>query len=204
MNRHVKFVLLMTTLVTLAIAIAAIAWRVHLVGTVGLDLRPRPLAPAILLATPLFLAIALRVTARRLAALKPGISEDNPRHIQATLLILFAFVALCEGWMGLLYVEARLPQGDTFARSAIVFLGVMMAVRGNFYAKLSPPAVDGLNEAGWTRAALRTGWGSVVVGLALAVCALILPLKILFAVCLGAAVVLIGLGSVQRRALRRS
>lgn len=204
MNRHVKFVLVMATVATFAVAVGAIAWRVHLVGTLGLDLRPRPLAPAILLATPLFLAIALGVTARRLAAFKPGISGDNPRHIQATLLILFPFVALCEGWMGFLYVETQLPGSDAFLRFAIVFLGVMMAVAGNFYAKLSPPSVEGLDRAGWTRAALRTGWGSVIVGAALVICALTLPLKVLFAVCLGAAVVLIGLAVVQRRALRRS
>lgn len=203
MNRHVRFLLAACVLASLAFALAAIGWRLHLVQGLGLPLRPRPLAPYILLAVPVILAAVLVAAERHLAGFRPGVSQDNPRHTQAALLFAFLFTAVCQAWMGLLYVAASPPQGETLIRFAVALLGVAGAVRANFFAKLSPPEVDRpYDRAAWSRAALRTGWTAALVGLALVAAAMTLPLALLFAACLAAGAVLVGLNLALHRSLR--
>ena len=204
MNRHVKFTLVMATIAAALLAFAAIGWRIYLVQVGGLDLRPRPLAPLILLCVPAVLAAVLIGSARHLAAHKPGISEDNPRHIQAALLVNFLIVTVAQAWMALLYVVEPPPGGEAAVRFAVVLVGVAMAVRGNFAAKLSPPNIEGvsLRDGAWTRSALQLGWMSVAIGIALVACAALLPLPALFVVCLVAGLALVLAGAVHRRSAR--
>lgn len=203
MNRHVTFVLVAAILASLVFALAAIAWRFHLVHNLGLTLRPRPLAPFILLAVPVVLGLVLWRSERHLAEHIPGVSEENPRHLQAGLVFAFVFTALCTAWMGLLYVAARPPEGEHLVRLAVGLLGLTVALRGSQFTKLAPPALERpFDRNAWTRAALRLGWGAVVVGLVLAAAAGLLPLKPLFFACLAAALVLAGLGVALRRAVR--
>ena len=203
MNRHVKFILVAAILASLGFALAAIGWRVRLVQNLGLTLRPRPLAPFILLAVPAVLALVLWRAERHLAEHIPGVSEENPRHLQASLVFAFVFTALCTAWMGLLYVAARPPEGAQVVRLAVGLLGLTVALRGGLFAKLAPPALERpFDRAAWTRAALRRGWGAVGVGLVLIAAAALLPLKALFFACLAAALALVMLGLALRRAVR--
>lgn len=204
MNRHVRLVLIMAVATTAMIAIAAIAWRVYLIGGQGLVMRPRPLAPVILLAVPVVLLGILVAAGRHLASYKPGISEGNPRHVQAALLFQFLFVTGCQAWMAYLYVERPAVGGDTPIRLAVLLLGVAMAVRGNFVPKLGPPPPSlRLIESRWTRTALRTGRALGLIGACLAVSALFVPAALLWLVLVPVAVALIGLWLWQRRMLLR-
>jgi hypothetical protein len=200
MNRHVKCVLVSATIATAVFALSAIGWRAHLVMVQEVALRPRPLAPAILLAIPLILAAVLIAAERHLAGYKPGISQDNPRHTQAALLFSYLFVAVCTAWMGLLYVERRPPGGEVLSRYAVVLLGMAMAVRGNFFAKLSPPLMEPpVDSAAWTRFARQMARVSVATGLTLIACAVGLPLGALFLACLVMAVLLVATNLILRR-----
>jgi len=203
MNRHVKFVLFTAVLASLVFALAAIGWRIHMVHNLGLELRPRPLAPFILLAVPAVLAVILWRSDRLLAEHGPGVSDENPRHLQASLIFTFVFTALCTAWMGLLYVAARPPEGELLIRLTVGLMGLSVAIRANLFAKLSPPALDRpFNRDAWSRAALRAGWGSVGIGLVLIAAAAVLPLKPLFFACLAGAAALILLSLALRRAVR--
>lgn len=204
MNRRVMFALVMAVIATVLLAVAAIGWRIYLVEAVGVELRPRPLAPLILLAVPAILAAVLVASWRHLAAHIPGISEENPRHMQTALVLNFLFVTVCQAWMGLLYVERPPPGGETAIRFAVVLIGVAMAVRGNFFAKLSPPnSRDISNQGGvWTRSALRVGWMSVGLGAAFVACGVLLPLRPLFLACLASAAALLFVAAAHWRSVR--
>lgn len=202
MNRHVRLALIMAVATTAIIAIASVAWRAHLIEDQGIVMRPRPLAPVILLAVPLVLLGILVAAGRHLASYKPGISEGNPRHVQAALLVQFLFVTGCQAWMAYLYVGRPPTGGDTAIRLAVLFLGVAMAVRGNFVPKLGPPPSSSrLIESRWTRTALWTGRVLGLIGASLAVGALFLPAPLLWLVLAPGAVALIGLCLWQRRML---
>lgn len=204
MNRHVRLALITAVATTAIIAVAAVSWRIYLIEGQGVLMRPRPLAPIILLAVPLILLAILVAAVRHLASYKPGISEGNPRHIQAALLFQFLFVTGCQAWMASLYV-GRPPTGsDTAIRLAVLLLGVAMAVRGNFVPKLGPPPPSArLIEDRWTRTALWTGRALGLIGASLAVGALFLPTILLWLVLAPGGGALIGLSLWQRRMLLR-
>lgn len=205
MNRHVKLVLWVAVAVMVATAIAAIAWRAQIPASLAAQLRPRPLAPFILLAVPLILAGTLVISVRNLDARIPGVSEDNTRHVEGAMVFLFLFVAACQAWMAFMYVGAILPGGDTIIRGAVVLLGVAMAVRGNFVAKLSPPAVQvPPDPAVWGRMARRMGRALVAIGSLLTVCALVLPPRPLVVVMMALTVLLLGMSWAHRKAMKRA
>jgi hypothetical protein len=204
MNRHVKLALWTAVAAMLLLAAAAIGWRMHLEELGGVKLPHRPLAPLILLAIPAVMAVILVISARNLDARIPGISEDNTRYVDATMVFLYLFVVVCEAWMGFLYVGGALPGGETTVRGFGVLLGVGMAVRGNFLGKLSPPAVKNPPDpAAWHRLARRMGLTLLLTGVVLTACAITLPLRSLLAVYLVAWLVPVGLSVIQRRALAR-
>lgn len=204
MNRHVTFALVIAVITTTLLAVAAIGWRIYLVEALGVELRPRPLAPLILLAVPAILAAVLIASSHHLAAHVPGISEDNPRHMQAALLLNFLFVTVCQAWMGLLYVERPPPGGETAIRFAVVLIGVAIAVRGNFFAKLSPPSSPAISNQGgaWTRSALQVGRICTGLGAALVACGILLPLRPLLLACLAGAIALLLVAAAHWRAVR--
>ena len=205
MNHHVKYVLVMATIATAAFALSAIGWRIHLVVVQEVALRPRPLAPLILLAIPIILAGVLLAAERQLADYKPGISQDNPRHTQAALIFTYLFVAACTAWMGLLYVERPPPGGEVLIRYAVTLLGAAMAVRGNFFAKLSPPPLEPpVDSAAWTLFARRMARVSVAAGLGLIAAAISLPLSALFIASLTAGPLLVAINLVLRRQMKHA
>jgi hypothetical protein len=204
MNRYVKLGLWTAVATMLALAVAAIGWRTQVEGLEGVTLPHRPLAPVILLAVPLVMGVILRISARNLDARIPGISEDNTRYVEASMVFLFLLVVLCQAWMGFLYVGGALPGGETLLRGLGVLMGVGMAVRGNFMGKLSRPGVkDPPDPAAWHRLARRMGLTLLLTGVALTACAITLPLRSLLAVYLVAWLVPVGLTVIQRRTLAR-
>lgn len=205
MNRYVKQALWGAVAVMFALAIAGIAWRLQMPPAEAAKLRPRPLGPVILLAIPAIFAILLVISTRRLDARTPGVAQDNSRHVQGAMVFSFLFMVACQAWIAFMYAGGVAPGGEVVVRGAVVLAGVAMAVRGNFIGKLSPPAVvDAPDPALWGRMARRLGLSLVGVGSLLAICAVTLPLRALFFVLMGTAVVLMGIGMTHRAATRRA
>ena len=205
MNANAKQILWGAVAVMSVLAVAAIAWRLQMPAAEAAQLRPRPLGAIILLSIPAIFAVLLVISARRLDARIPGISEDNTRHIQGAMVFLFLFMAACQAWLGFMYVGGVVAGGETVVRGAVVLAGVAMAVRGNFVGKLSPPAeADPPDPALWGRAARRMGLSLVAVGTLLTICAMALPLRTLFFVLMGAAVVLVGMRFAHRRTISQA
>lgn len=205
MNRYVKLGLWTAVAAMLVLAGAAIAWRMTMPAEAAAGLPHRPLAPFILLAIPAIMAVILIVSTRNLDARIPGISEDNTRYVEASMVFLYLLVVLCEGWMGFLYVGGIPPGGDILLRGLGVLMGVGMAVRGNFMGKLSPPASKDLPDpAVWHRLARRMGFTLLLTGVALTACAIVLPLRSLLAAYLVAWLIPVGLSVIQRRTLAGS
>jgi hypothetical protein len=89
-------------------------------------------------------------------------------------------------------------------RLSTIFAGLLVAVQGNFLAKAAPPTGERAPDpAAWTRAMLRIGWVNAAIGLALAACAVGLPIRMLFPVFLGSFLLLMANSLFQRRGLRR-
>lgn len=204
MNRYVKIGLWTTVAGMIVLAGAAIAWRMTMPAEAAAGLPDRPLAPFILLAIPAIMTVMLVISARNLDARIPGISEDNTRYVEASLVFFYLFVAACQAWMGFLYVGGVLPGGEMVMRGFGVLLGIGMAVRGNFMGKLSrPPVKDPPDPAIWHRLARRMGFTLLLAGVVLTACAILLPLRSLLPVYLVAWLVPVGLTVIQRRALAR-
>jgi hypothetical protein len=203
MNRPIVSILIAITTATFLIAFAAIAWRHNLVEVQDLTLRPRPLGGPILIVVGLMLVGILRAAWPALHRREPQPFGDHQRHLHLTLLLLFSLVAICQGWNALMYVEAQ-PDSVPFVRFALIFFGVLVAVRGNGFAKLDPPRSNESQDQGaWTRSGLQTGWAMVLLGVALTVAAVAAPMTLLPLVCAFAGVAFLALTVARRRALRR-
>ncbi|MFC3076794.1 hypothetical protein ACFODL_01695 [Phenylobacterium terrae] len=204
MNRIVRLLLVAIVVELALVAAGALAWRAH-AGQLAADLQ-RPLRPLVLLAIPVSAATLLILAHRLFAAERMRLAEDHARHLQGALVFWFVFLAAVQAWAARLYLNAEPPalDGASYLRLVCVLVGVAMAIRGNFFAKLSPPTgADAPAPAVWTRTALRIGWGLTLTGAVLAASGLLLPPRPLFLVFLGSAPILIGLSLYQRRALRR-
>ncbi|WP_340645709.1 hypothetical protein [Phenylobacterium sp.] len=187
----------------LIVALAAIAWRLQMSPEDAGKLRPRPLGPLILLSIPAIFAVLLAISARKLDARDPEISQDNTRHVQGAMVFSFLGMVACQAWIAFMYVGGEMPGGDTPVRGAVVLVGVAMAVRGNFVGKLSPPAGAGsICLAVWARAARRMGLSLVLLGTLLTVGALALPLRPLFAMLMASAVVVVVISIAHHAAIK--
>ena len=205
MNRIVKLILLLLAIETSAGAAGAIAWAWR-AGVIGEgDLRHQ-LLPVFLLVFPLIAWGVLAWASRRLAADRPRLAEDHRRHLQGALVFHMLVLALAQGWLIYGYVDAGPPPLDreSFARLAFILMGVALAVRGNFVAKVSPPTGEGAPDAGaWTRSLLRSGWLMTLAGAAMVVCALALPVPALVLLAPLVALALIAIGQAHRRAVQK-
>jgi len=203
MNRGVKLFLALLSAETTAAAAAALvwAWRAGVLGQ-G-DTRER-LLPLFLVVFPVLMWGILAWAPRRLASTQPRLSDDHRRHLQGALSFWFLVLAAAQGWLIYQYIGGPpVLDRENFARLAAILMGVAMAVRGNFFAKVSPPTGEAAPDPGvWTRASLRTGWGMALLGGGLVACAVILPVRWLVVAMLATAPVLIWLSLSQQRAMR--
>jgi hypothetical protein len=203
-NRIVRLLLFAIVVELVLVGAGAVAWRVQ-AGQLAADLQ-RPLRPVVLLAIPMIAGTVLLLAGRVFASERVRLAEDHARHLQGALVFWFVILAAAQAWGVRLYLNGEPPAPDraSFLRLACVVIGVAMAVRGNFFAKLSPPTgPDAPAPTAWTRTVLRIGWGLTLSGAVLIAAALVLPARPLFFVFMGAAPVLVGLGLYQQRELQR-
>lgn len=206
MNRIVQLALTLLAVEMTAVAVGGVVWGWRAGLIADGDLRQR-LTAAFLLVFPAFAWAVLAWAPRRLASERPRLSDDHRRHLQAALLFQMIVLAAAQAWIVNVYAGLAPPPLDreTFARLAFVLMGVAMAVRGNFVAKVSPPSGEGAPDPGaWTRLQLRTGWVMTILGAATVACALALPVRTLVPVALVVGAALAGLSLMQRGMARKA
>lgn len=129
-------------------------------------------------ASPLILLAAWLVFERRLASPSSRPSNPHKGYAEAGLLTVAFFLMIYQGWFA-----SHLGQGfpahasrELMLRAGTIFAGMVMAIQGNFSSKTPAPEGAGvLASAAWTTAKLRSGWVMSLGGLAIAVCAVVLP-----------------------------
>ena len=143
---------------------------------------------------------------RQLASTRPRWSDDTRRHVQSAALMWYPLLAAWWAWIALRTYELVPPSPlgrESFLRALVVFMGVALAVRGNFFGKLAPPTGDRAPDPGlWTRSALRTGWGLALLGLVLVVSGIALPIRALVFVFPPVSIAMVALAVQQRRVMR--
>lgn len=203
MNRAVKLFLIVLAVETSLMATGVLAWAWR-AGLAQGEAR-RPLMLAFLFVFPVTTWGSIVWATRQLNAVRPELAIDHKRHLQGQLCFYFVVLAAMQAWIANLYVQAVPPPLDreSFARFAFVLMGVAMAVRGNFAAKIGPPRGEGAPDPGaWTRSVLRTGWAMTVLGAALVVSGLFLSMRMMLLVVPFVAVGLILAGRAHRQATR--
>lgn len=202
MNRTVRLILIACVAVMLASS-AAVVWD-------GVQ-HPAPLGrgllkPWFLLGSAIVLAGLIPFMQRQLASTSPRYSDDHRRYAQSAALTWYLFLAAWWAWMALDAYGLAPPSAldrQTFLRLVLIFAGVGMAVRGNFFGKIRPPMGERAPDPGaWTRGALRTGWMLALMGTAIVVAAIALPMRAMLFVLIPVMVGMISLGVAQRRMMR--
>ncbi|HJV42637.1 hypothetical protein [Caulobacter sp.] len=174
MSHHVRFVLALITLASLVAAVGALGWRWREAGDVAaIFAGPKPMRPVILLAMPFVLAGLLSFSVHAQAGRKPGRYEAG--FVGLTLVTHFGLLAAIQVWMTVTYLGDAAPDREFVTRLLTAFMGLGMAVRGNFFAKLALPAEDPTGS--WSRISRRTAVILVLTGLSLAACAIALPMQ---------------------------
>lgn len=203
MNRTVHLALRAMAAAMSLVAIAALAWKWSDNGGAFLSDRRQLGMSLMLIFIPLFAAFSAEIAARQLNSTQPRWSEDHRRHVQGAMVFWFVLVLAAQGWTARLLIAGS-PAIDRsiFIRALVLLIGLSVAVRGNFWAKLSPPSGEQAPApATWTRTVLSAGWALTVVGAVLAVGAFTLPLRPLLCLLLAAAPALLAIGVFQRRRL---
>jgi hypothetical protein len=204
MNRTVKLALGLIATATSIATLAGLVWAWR-EGLIGGETIHRPLLLAFLLVVPATMWVSLAWASRQLSSATPRLAGDHRRHLQGQLGFYFCLLAALQAWLVNLYIQAVSPPLDreSFARVAFVLMGVAMAVRGNFVAKIGPPTGDGAPDPGaWTRSLLRTGWALTLLGATLVLSGLFLPVRAMLFIVPPVAAALILAGQAHRRAVR--
>jgi hypothetical protein len=197
MNRHVRFALALITLASLVAAVGALAWRWREAGDIAAVFSgPKPFRAAILLAMPFVMGGLLAFAVHAQADRKPGPHEAG--FVGLTLVTHFGLLAAMQAWMTFVYLGGALPDREYVTRLLAAFMGLGMSVRGNFFAKLPAPGQDPLGA--WSRTARRSAIILFVTGLALAVCAIALPMPGVITALGGAFFLVLMVSQAQRKA----
>lgn len=165
------------------------------------EARPRPLLFFFFL--PVLWALCAVYFGRQLASDRPRFSDSHRRFLESGLRVGSAFMVGLQGLGAYTNVTGAPVDHALISRVLVGFFGLWWATRGNMWAKLDPPNGEGAPvPAVWTRTAIRMGWVVVLLGLGIAVCALILPTPWLLPVMIGVAAVCVPLEVAYRRMLR--
>ena len=149
---------------------------------------------------PFVLAAAWAVIARRLGASDVRLSPPHRGYAEAGLLTVAFFLMAYQGWFASHLGENHIAHAsrEHMLRAVAIFAGMVMAIQGNFASKTpAPTGPRAPDPAAWTKVKSRTGWALSLAGVTIAVCAMILPIKDLFA-----PFVLVGLAAIAYAALQ--
>jgi len=200
MNPRFKLFLATFIAVSLAITVGALAWRWRETGDVAaIFAGPKPVRPVLLLAMPLLMwALLIFADHSMVDEKREYLPRERLWFINFTLVTHFLLLVAGQAWMAATYLGSARPDPEFFIRLMVAFMGLGMAVRGNFFAKLPPPGKD--RTGAFTRTSRQTAVTLVLMGLALTACAVSLPMKALLVALGGAFAILLILTRAQRRA----
>lgn len=199
MNRSLKLVALLVVVASFALSVAALAWRWREAEDVAaIFAGPRPFRPVIILALPAVLAGLLVFTDLGLARQEPRITREGRWFVSFTLLTHCVLLVAIQVWMIATYLGPIGPDPVFVTRLLTAFMGLAMAVRANFFAKLRGPDSDVTGD--WARTSRRSAILLTLAGLALTACAVTLPMPALIAALGGAFVLVMARAGAQRRA----
>jgi hypothetical protein len=197
MTRRVWLLLILITLWSLAVALGAVAWRWREAGDIAaIFAGPKPQRAVMIFFAPLVLAGCLVFLKHAQTGHKPGPYETG--FVGLTMITNFALVAAIQVWMIVRYLGEVSVDKELVFRLIATFMGLSMAVRGNFFAKLGAPGED--PTGAWSRTTRCTAVILVVTGLALAACASALPMPGVLSALGGTFLVILLLIQAQRKA----
>lgn len=127
---------------------------------------------------PLWLVLMSWPIDRQLTRRDIALAADHRRFYQVSMAVGVVLTVLAQAWI----TFGDMPHVDrgVAMRAALVFCGVFAAVYGNFHAKAGPPSGElAPAPAVWIRGMLRNGWAMVLLGIAITVLAIALPLRLL-------------------------
>lgn len=199
MTRNAQFLLALMTAASLVLAVGTLAWRWQEAGDLAaIFAGPKPFRPVMLMAMPAMLLGLMVLIDRAMAG--ETFNRYGQGFVALTMATNFAVLLGMQAWMAVVYLDFATPDGAFVTRLLAAFLGLGMAVRGNFFAKLSPPVED--PTGAWARTTRRTGLILVLLGLVVAACAVSLPTPAVLTALAAAFLAAVSLTRVQRRASR--
>lgn len=200
MNRQLRLVLSLITLASLVCAVGALAWRWREAGDAAAVFSgPKPVRAVLLAAMPFVMAGLLAFSIHAQGGRKASRYEAG--FVGLTLITHFGLLAVVQGWMTLVYLGGALPDRDYVTRLLTAFMGLGMSVRGNFFAKLPAPGEDGLGS--WSRTTRRSAIILFMTGLALAACAILMPMPGVITALGGAFFLVLMVNQAQRKATQQ-
>jgi len=188
-NRLTKLVLaaVFVELIAVAIIVPSTQWdaiSVNLSAATGAR-RLDTVRLIITFVAPLVLALSGALTARRLKSSAPSLSSPHRGYAEAGILVAAFFLMAYQGWFAAHLGESQIAHAsrELMLRAGTIFAGMVMAVQGNFTAKVPfPSGLRAPDPATWTRVKSRSGWIMSLAGVVIAVSAIAMPLQPLFEV----------------------
>jgi hypothetical protein len=205
MNRISKWVVLscIAGMTLVALAVTAYRWDalIHLDSLSDQGRRRVLVGTAGLYFCPAWLAVGSALIRRRLAS-EGGLRMplDRRRHVELTWIASAMLVAGMQAWLALGAILGAPPGRAMGLRLVFILTGVFFAVTANFAAKTSPP--PGIDAGAYTRSILRTSWIGVCAGLAIVIGSVLVDLRFLLPLQLGATLAYLAAAVVHRRTIR--
>jgi hypothetical protein len=159
--------------------VATIGWAVREAGFGALE-GGRAAVAGLLIFMPLLMGGVVATADHYLGRGDPRLADDHRRYVEASLVATFISTAAIEAWLAMILVEGTAPDRTLFIRLLVAWMGLSVVMRGNFMAKAAPPTGRRAPDPdAFSRSMRQAGWSLVVIGAALLVCALTLPLRTL-------------------------
>jgi hypothetical protein len=184
MSRALKLFMLVA-IVAMAGVFAAFAWTwrdaiAHLQTLPPLS-KSRLIRPLIAVAfCPAWAGVGAFAVSRQFAQRGIRLTAEHRRFYEASMVVAVLFIMAAQAWMAFGAEHTPIAGRGLVVRGVLVFCGVFAAVYGNFHAKAGPPSGElAPAPAVWIRGMLRNGWAMVLLGVAIVVLAIALPLKLL-------------------------
>lgn len=183
MTRQTKFLLaaILLELLAVAIGIPLLRWDTVSAGlAASASMRRVTLVQLVqTVAPPIELGVVWAIVRRRLSSNSPRLADSHRGYHEAGLMVVAFFLMATQAWFASQLGHGRATGVEPLARMGAIFAGMVMAIQGNFTAKVPPPTGDRApDEIAWALAARRCGWVLCILGLALALGAITLPMPL--------------------------
>jgi hypothetical protein len=183
MTRQTQFLLaaILLELMVVAIAVPLMRWDAISAGlAAAASMRRVTLVQLVqTVAPPIELGVVWAIVRRRLSSNSPRLADSHRGYHEAGLLVIAFFLLATQAWFASHLGHGRATGVEPLARMGTIFAGMVMAIQGNFTAKAPPPTGDRApDEIAWALAARRCGWVLCILGLALAIGAITLPMPL--------------------------